>query len=151
MREKKEKREVGRPKKTIEMMPNDWEERVLELYSEGASNVEIKAYFYTVVGSFSESLWTRWMNEEPKFSQTIKIGLALSKAWWEKKGRTSLDEPKFQTGLYQINMRNRFGWDEKKEDKKENVRKNINVNVYTTGKNKVLNDIVSKNENKGKR
>lgn len=140
----------GRPKKGLDLLPNDWEDRVIELYSEGASNVEVKAYLHTVLGTFSDSLWFRWMKEEELFSSTIKRGLALSKAWWERKGRISLDNPKFQTGLYQINMRNRFGWDEKKENEKENTRKNINVNVYTTGKNKVLNDIVAKNESKGK-
>ena len=113
------KKMTGRPKKGLDLLPSDWKEEVMKLYKQGASNVEVKAYIYEALGSFSDDLWKRWMNEEPMFSSTIKAGLAFSEAWWERQGRDNLKETKFQTGLYQINMRNRFKWDEKKEEEKE--------------------------------
>lgn len=100
---------AGRPQSTFDL-PEGWHETVLELYSEGASDVEIKAEIYSMRGSFSNDLWDRWRSEEPEFSETIKIGKLLSEAWWHKNGRKNLSNKDFNfTGWY-MNMKNRFGW-----------------------------------------
>ncbi len=105
---------MARPKSSIEL-PEGWYNEVLDLYKEGASDVEIKAWIYNVRGSFSNDLWTRWIAEEPEFSETIKTGKILSEAWWAKSGRTNLENKDFSfTGWY-MNMKNRFGWKDKQE------------------------------------
>ena len=102
--------EAGRPKKDIDILPDCWYNDVLELYEQGASDVEVKAYIYNQTGTFSNSLWNRWLKDEPEFSQTIKMGKILSEAWWAKSGRTNLENKDFSyTGWY-MNMKNRFGW-----------------------------------------
>ena len=111
--------ETGRPKETLEdskdKFPDNWYEVILNEYSEGASDEEIKALIYKWRGSFSNDLWDRWMKEEPEFSETIKIGRILSKAWWTKSGRKNLGNKEFSyTGWY-MNMKNRFGWRDKQE------------------------------------
>ena len=105
---------AGRPKKTFEEakqdMPKDWFDEILFEYSDGAADVEIKAMFYKWLGSMSNDLWERWMEEEPEFSETIKHGRVLSANWWHKQGRKNLDNKEFSyTGWY-MNMKNRFGW-----------------------------------------
>lgn len=108
---------AGRPKEDIRSLPDGWQEEVLSLYEEGASDVEVKALIYKWRGSFSDDLWYRWMEEEPIFSGTIKRGRMLSASWWEKEGRTNLKDKDFSyTGWY-MNMKNRFGWADKQETK----------------------------------
>jgi len=106
---------VGRPKESLESLPDNWHEEVLELYSEGAADVEIKALIYEWRNNFSNNLWDRWMEEEQEFWETIKKGRMLSESWWNKSGRKNLKEKDFSyTGWY-MNMKNRFGWRDKQE------------------------------------
>lgn len=106
---------VGRPKEDLSSLPENWHEEVLELYSEGAADVEIKALIYQWRNNFSNNLWDRWMEEEQEFWETIKKGRMLSESWWNKSGRKNLKEKDFSyTGWY-MNMKNRFGWRDKQE------------------------------------
>lgn len=100
----------GAPKKSPDLMPEDWQKAVEKLYSEGGSDKEVKALIYSWLGSFSNDLWDRWMKEEADFSETIKKGRMLSEAWWEHEGRTNLINVKFNATLWYMNMKNRFGW-----------------------------------------
>lgn len=123
---------AGRPKSKLDLREG-WQLEVLELYSEGASDVEIKCLIHEMRGSISNDLWERWMNEEPEFSETIKVGKMLSESWWHKKGRKNLDNKEFSyTGWY-MNMKNRFGWVDKQE-----LKNDTNLNI--TGIN--LKDLV---------
>lgn len=105
---------VGRPLSPFHL-PEGWQDKVLELYKEGASDVEVKALIREMRGTFSNDLWDRWLEFEEQFSETVKIGKMLSEAWWHKKGRVSLENKDFSyTGWY-MNMKNRFNWRDKNE------------------------------------
>jgi len=105
---------MARPKSNMKL-PNGWKEAIIDLYKQGASDVEIKGLLYDWRGSMSNDLWERWMKEEPEFSETIKAGKLLSECWWQREGRTKLSDQKFNyTGWY-MNMKNRFGWADKNE------------------------------------
>jgi hypothetical protein len=102
----------GRPKEIFDL-PENWYNEILNLYKEGASDVEIKALIYQWRGSFSNDLWDRWVKEEEQFSETIKMGKLISEAWWTKSGRKNLENKDFSyTGWY-MNMKNRFNWTDK--------------------------------------
>lgn len=105
---------VGRPLSKLDL-PDGWQDEILGLYSEGASDVEIKALISQWRKTYSNDLWDRWMNDEEEFSETIKVGKLISHAWWERSGRENLKDRDFNfTGWY-MNMKNRFGWADKQE------------------------------------
>jgi len=135
---------AGRPKSIFEEskkdFPDNWYDIILNEYSEGASDVEIKALIWSWRKSFSNNLWDRWLEEEVEFWETIKIGRILCEAWWKKTGRKELDNKDFSyTGWY-MQMKNRFGWADKQENKNQN-------NNTHSGEIKI-NMVVPKNGNK---
>lgn len=110
---------AGRPKEGLDTLPEGWGRTLIDMYENGASDVEIKAQIWKWRGSFSEDLWSRWIKEEGEFSKTIKQGKALSEAWWHSMGRCNLmvdnEGPKLNATLWYMNMKNRFGWADKQE------------------------------------
>jgi len=106
---KKKARGVGRPKKTLDGLPKNWKEEVLKLAKNGGSDVEIRV----ALGCISQDLWERFIAEEEEFSLTIKKAHLLCQCWWESQGRKGIRSKVFQTGLWTMNMKNRFGWTDK--------------------------------------
>lgn len=126
--------DAGRPKSTLDGLPDGWYNEILSMYKVGASDVEIKAKIYSWRGSFSNDLWDRWLVEEPEFSETIKMGKVLSEAWWSESGRTNLKNKDFNyTGWY-MNMKNRFKWSDKQQiDSNVNAKVSINPIEWVKG------------------
>ena len=101
---------VGRPTKYKPEMCDI----IIELMKEGASQQEVLGEL-----GISNATFYKWKQENEEFSETIKRGVRLSQAWWEKEGRTSLRDREFNyTGWY-MNMKNRFNWSDKKEPNNE--------------------------------
>lgn len=96
---------VGKPRRTLDSLKEGWQDDVLREMSEGASLDEIK-----VMLDVSNELHTRWMRDESEYQETIKKGIELCKAWWQRQGRTNLKDKSFSSTLWYMNMKNRFGW-----------------------------------------
>lgn len=108
---------MGRPKKTLDILPEGWKTSILKMYEVGASDAEVKGWLLTQCGSFSNDLWTRFMEEEEDFSEAVKRGRKMSAYWWQSQGRINLENNKFNATLWYMNMKNRFGWADKQENK----------------------------------
>lgn len=107
---------VGRPKKGLETLPEGWENGVLDLYRNGASDCEIRVWIRDQGTTLSKDLWYRWLEEEPEFSETIKRGQDLAEAWWQTTGRAlTVGAMKGNAAVWFMNMKNRFGYQDKVE------------------------------------
>lgn len=110
----------GRPKVKLSELPKGWEKKMIELASVGGSAVELRANCFRGRNGdeyyvMSEDLWYRLIEEEPHFSLTVKRATQLCEDWWLKKGRKSLENRDFSyTGWY-MNMKNRFGWTDRRD------------------------------------
>jgi len=105
---------AGRPKKTLECLPKGWQDEVVALAEVGASDVEIVDYL-----DISKDLFYRFIEDEPEFSSTIKKAHVKCEVWWQRNGRTNLDGKEFNSTLWYMNMKNRFGWADKQEVKQD--------------------------------
>jgi hypothetical protein len=111
--------ERGRPLITLKDLPKDWEKSIIELSKKGASIVEL-----AVELDISRNTLKALTDRDEYFLNTIKRCKRYCEAWWLGKGRTELENKEFSyTGWY-MNMKNRFGWADKKEIKEE-VKKEV--------------------------
>jgi hypothetical protein len=106
------KNQVGRPRKTLNDLPNNWKLRLIEMGQEGMFDMDAKVYL-----GISNDLFDRLLDEEPEFLETISKMRQLSETWW-----TSISRKSFQNGtsknvnsnLYSLIMRNAYkkNWNE---------------------------------------
>ena len=78
---------------------------VIERMREGASRAECCAEMDITPRTFLD-----WQDQKDEFSQAVKQGVILCKAWWEKKGRLATfgGTDGFNATSYIFNMKNRF-------------------------------------------
>jgi len=116
--------ERGRPLITLKDLPEDWEKSIIELSKKGASIVEL-----AVELDISRNTLKALTDRDEYFLNTIKRCKRYCEAWWLGKGRTELENKEFSyTGWY-MNMKNRFGWADKKEIKEEVKKEVTNFNI----------------------
>lgn len=133
----------GRPKVSIAerveegLIPEDWEEHILAMASEGASDVEIRAYL-----KISDDLWYRWIEEDDGFSRTTKTAKMLCHAKWEQMGRKmAFGEVEGNPTTWIFNMKNRFGWKDKTETE---VTATVSQSTTLSIDKTTLDDIIAK-------
>lgn len=97
-------------KKTLTELPENWQDFILDSYRDGGSDNDAKALFVNWLGSMSNHLWFRWLEEEPEFAEVINTGRILSQSWWEEHAKQNLYNKDFNAPLWYMNMKNRFGW-----------------------------------------
>lgn len=105
---------MGRPETTMDDLPANWKEDIITLASEGASDVEIRAKL-----GITKDFWYKFKKRGGEFTETLKKAKLLCKAWWLEKGRKNLDNKEFSPVLWYMNMKNRFGWSDKKVIKQD--------------------------------
>jgi len=104
--EQKQKRPPGRP---TDYRP-EYDQRIIDVMSTGASLVE----FVAEIGVTRETAY-EWARVHPSFSDAFTRARELCQAWWERQGRTHLEDEfadgagkKFNDRLWNKNMACRF-------------------------------------------
>lgn len=129
------KNPVGRPRKTLNDLPEGWEIRLREMGQEGM--LDIDAIVYLGIG---KQLFYQWVEENEDFSNAVQEMRELSQTWWASIPRKSFKEGKSKdvnSNLWHLVMRNKFGneWNaEKKVDitsggEKLDTKKNITIEI----------------------
>ncbi|MET4294728.1 hypothetical protein ABIB06_006561 [Bradyrhizobium sp. LB8.2] len=81
-------------------------------YQAGASDVEVRVCLAIPPSrALSHETWTSLQDDNPEFAEAVKYGRLLSEAWWDALGRKGVTMGKrFNTPLWIVQMRNRFGF-----------------------------------------
>lgn len=120
---------MGRPKKTLDDLPKNWERKCFELFKKGYSTCEIVAEIFGI----SYNTYLNFLKKEKEFLKSIKDLEKFSKAWWMSKGRTNIENKEFNSTLWYMNMKNRFGWVDKQEIKHDGSMVTVNVSKKESG------------------
>lgn len=91
-------------------MDDKWIKTITDRYADGYSDVEICKELRITTKQFN-----KLYSDNSKFAELIDFGRMLSHAWWMEKARTNLTERAFNSALYVMVMKNRYGWAEKLE------------------------------------
>jgi uncharacterized protein YijF (DUF1287 family) len=105
---------MPKPANTLEKakdkLPKDYQNIIIDMMADGASEEEIFLFIYKNIGKFSIKTWYKWKEEEEIIRETLKLGNYLALGWWKTQGRINLQNKDFNNTLFYMNMKNRFGW-----------------------------------------
>ncbi len=118
---------------------SNWQDTVQMLYEEGASDIEIcKAL------KFRPATFDANYSNNQAFHDLIDIGRIMAQAWWMEQGRKNVHNTKFNTTLYALIMKNRFGWAEKVESNGLTLSKDESLDSLATKAKTVLPGLLRK-------
>ncbi|MEG0161104.1 MAG: hypothetical protein RR877_09820 [Aurantimicrobium sp.] len=80
-------------------------EKILNLYSEGADDVEVAALL-----NLPEKRFKELYEENSGFAKVVDIGRTKAAAWWHHVARRNLVTKGFQGSTWAMVMKNRLGW-----------------------------------------
>lgn len=89
----------------LEKYTPEWDKIVIREMSQGRSITHVARILGVGLTTFK-----RTVKRRPSLKAAVEFGTDASQSWWEEYGRMNLSNRFFNTALYQIQMRNRFGW-----------------------------------------
>lgn len=109
--------------------------KIIEMMSEGASKKEVAAEF----GVARQNMLV-WQDKYPEFGEAVTRAEELCEAWWEKQGRTHLQNKEFNHVLWYMNMKNRFAWRDSQEHVVKGDKENPIQHNHTVEFSKMTDD-----------
>jgi len=101
-------RPVGRPRTTVEDLPQDWKQIIMDCGQEGGSAVEVRCLL-----GIGESGYGTLLEDSAEFRRTVKRAQDLCQVWWERQGRYMATGADGNATVWIFNMKNRFSWHDK--------------------------------------
>ena len=100
--------------------PSDYEPRFAqiarELMLEGASMMELGWHLRK-----SQQCLYEWIEKFPEFGEAVNQSKEFAQGWWMHEARMNIRNKEFNSTLWYMNMKNRFGWVDKQEVKQESI------------------------------
>lgn len=81
------------------------QEKMLSVYSEGGSDVEVASALGLPKARFMEMY-----EENTGFQKVVDMGRTMSEAWWHHVARRNLLSKGWQGSTWAFNMKNRYNW-----------------------------------------
>ena len=104
-------RPVGRPRTTVDDLPGNWREIIMDCGQDGGSAVEMRCLL-----GIGQSAWETLLSDSEDFRLTVKAAQDLCQVWWERHGRKmAVGDADGNATVWIFNMKNRFGWSDKQE------------------------------------
>jgi len=97
---------VGRPTK----YKPEYCDKVIEVMEKGFSKEAVAGH----IGISKDTLY-RWVKKHDEFSDAIKRGVEISRVFWEELGIEMVTAGQGNSTAWIFNMKNRFGWKDKRE------------------------------------
>jgi len=104
------KRGVGRPRTTINDLPEDWYEIMRECGQEGGSAAEARCLL-----GIGTTAWYTLLEDSEEFREAERVRNALCEVWWERRGRDMAMGKDGNATVWIFNMKNRFGWRDRQD------------------------------------
>lgn len=104
------KNPVGRPRTNVKDLPENWKQIVMDCGQEGGSAVEMRCLL-----GIAQTAWATLVEHSEEFRLTISASMDLCEVWWERTGRNMATGSPGNASVWSLNMRNRFGWNEKQQ------------------------------------
>lgn len=117
-------------------------EQVMAEYAQGASDVEIAKML-----DMTEVQFYQTEQDNPAFATFVQKGRTLSKAWWYELSRKNVKNKEFNTPLYTINMKNRFGWADKVDTNDTTDKDPVNLDAARAELQRQMAKIMKKDPN----
>lgn len=109
-------------------------------YAAGGSDIEV-----AVLLGLTRKGFYQLIEDEPDFAKLVDKGRALAEAWWYEQGRLALNKEKFQTALYNFQMKNRYGWADKIDTGEKSSDQPQNLDEATAEFQRMLKRVAKKN------
>ena len=100
------------PKKTMDILPKDWKKTALDMFTEGAAQIQvIKAIGLTV------DLHKRFVKDYEEYRDFMVSGMELAECWWVKTGKENLNNRNFNNPLFNTLTARLFKWNKDDDGK----------------------------------
>lgn len=96
---------VGRPRTTIEDLPDGWKEIMMSEAQEGGGPTA-----YMVKLGIGSTAYNTLIEDSEEFRNTIEACILLCRYWWESQGRNMARGADGNATVWGLNMTNRFNW-----------------------------------------
>jgi hypothetical protein len=110
-RDYSKRRSVGRPRYTVDKLPENWEQIMMDAAQIGKGTVAWKVYL-----GISENAWVTLLEDSDEFASAVEKCMMLQQLWYEENGNRMIGGGTGNSNVFALMMANKFGWKSSKSE-----------------------------------